>query len=223
MSASIAGCLLLDPRCLNVSVKRRGDDFIDKMCIVRFMTDPKAVLRDQARKHRSLTDTRHEEIEAATPLFFDTLKPAADAVIAAYWPKGREFDPTHILETALKNGHRCALPKIEKDTKVLSFIEWTHETELTKGPHGILEPQSGEVLEPDIFIVPMLAFDRKGHRLGQGGGYYDATLAHFRAKKDVTAVGIAYASQAVLFNLPTEDHDQQMDRILTPQGITKCT
>lgn len=184
------------------------------------MSDQKTVLRDQARKHRTLTDISNEDIEAATPLFFDTVKPQQGQVIAAYWPKGREFDPTHILEEALNKGFRCALPKIEGDSKVLTFIEWTKDTAFKPGPFGIMEPQNGEALEPDIFIVPMLAFDRKGHRLGQGGGYYDATLAHYRAKKDVTAIGIAYAAQAVLFNLPVEDHDQQMNWILTPQGIT---
>lgn len=187
------------------------------------MSDQKPVLRDQARKHRTLTDISHEDIEAATPLFFDNVQPEAGKIIAAYWPKGREFDPTHILETALDKGYRCALPKIEKGSKVLSFIEWTKQTHLTPGPYDIMQPDSGETVEPDIFIVPMLAFDRKGHRLGQGGGYYDATLAHYRAKKQVVAVGIAYAAQAVLFNLPVEDHDQQMDWILTPQDITAYT
>lgn len=184
------------------------------------MSDQKAVLRDQARKHRTLTDISHEDIEAATPLFFDAIKPQTGQVIAGYWPKGREFDPTHILETALDHGIQCALPKIQEKTKLLSFIEWTRETEFKAGPYGIMEPQDGQALEPDIFLVPMLAFDRKGHRLGQGGGYYDATLEHYRSKKEITAIGIAYAAQAVLFNLPVEDHDQQMNWILTPQGIT---
>ena len=83
-----------------------------------------------------------------------------------------------------------------------------------------MEPQSNEAVEPDILIVPMLAFDRKGIRLGQGGGYYDATLETLRNKKTIQAIGVAYASQAVLFTLPAEAHDQKMDYILTPQGIT---
>ena len=184
------------------------------------MSEQKAVLRDQARKHRILTDIREEDVEAATPLFFDTLKPGKDKVLAAYWPKGREFDPTHILETAHKDGFTCALPKVREDTKVLSFIKWSPETSLTKGAFGIMEPEDGEEIEPDFFVVPMLAFDRKGTRLGQGGGYYDATLAHYRGQKDIKAVGIGYSFQAVLFTLPVEEHDQKMDYILTPQGIT---
>ncbi len=184
------------------------------------MSDQKEVLRDQARKHRTLTDIRHEDVEDATPLFFDTVQPQEGQVIAAYWPKGREFDPTHILEQALEKGFKCALPKVEADTKILKFIEWDNKAKLIKGAFGIMEPESNEEISPDIFVVPMLAFDRRGSRLGQGGGYYDATLSHYRGQKDITAVGIAYALQAVLFSLPVEAHDEKMDYILTPQGIT---
>jgi len=184
------------------------------------MSEEKALLREQARKHRTLTDTRDEDIEAATALFFDTIQPKENQIIGAYWPKGREFDPTHILEQALKKDIKCALPKVENDSRILKFIHWSQDSKLTKGAYGIMEPETGEEVEPDILIVPMLAFDRKGYRLGQGGGYYDATLEHYRAKKAIQAVGVAFASQAVLFTLPAEEHDQKMDWIITPQGIT---
>lgn len=185
------------------------------------MSEQKRTMREQAREHRKFADNRHEDIEAATPLFFDALNPAMDKVIAAYWPKEREFDPTHILEHALSKGHTCALPKVAQDSKVLEFIQYDEKTRLEKGAFGILEPQDGAVISPDIIIVPLLAYDRKGYRLGQGGGYYDATLAHYRSQKEIDAVGIGYASQAVLFTLPVEDHDQKLDWVLTPQGITR--
>lgn len=184
------------------------------------MSEQKILLRDQARKHRELTDSRAEIIEDATTLFFDIIQPQPDQIIAAYWPKGREFDPTHILERALGRNMTCALPKVDADSKVLKFVKWDQSVALTKGAFGIMEPDGDEVVEPDVFLVPFLSFDRKGYRLGQGGGYYDATLAHYRAMKDITAIGIGYAHQAVLFTLPVEDHDQKMDYILTPQGIT---
>ena len=85
----------------------------------------------------------------------------------------------------------------------------------------MLEPvvhEGTQWLEPDVVIVPLLAFDRRGYRLGQGGGYYDATLADLRAKKNIIAVGLAYAQQACLFNLPVEEHDQKLDWVVTPQG-----
>ena len=66
--------------------------------------------------------------------------------------------------------------------------------------------------------MPMLAFDRPGNRLGHGGGYYDTTLRALREKKKITAVGVAYAQQAVLFSLPVEDHDEKLDWIITEQN-----
>ena len=187
------------------------------------MSEQKVALREQARQHREMTDIRGEDVEAATPIFFDTIQPKQEHVIAAYWPKGREFDPTHILETALSKGYICALPKVETDGRILKFVKWDQSVELKKGAYGIMEPNTDDFIEPDIFIVPMLSFDRKGYRLGQGGGYYDATLAYYRDMKEITAIGIGYAHQAVLFTLPVEDHDQKMDYILTPQGITDHT
>ena len=76
-----------------------------------------------------------------------------------------------------------------------------------------------DALLPDILLIPFLSFDRYGYRLGQGGGYYDATLAHLREEKDILAIGMGYAQQAVLFKLPAEDHDQKMDMVITPQNV----
>jgi 5-formyltetrahydrofolate cyclo-ligase len=104
----------------------------------------------------------------------------------------------------------------------LGFAFWKDDMELKRGgEHDVLEPvvnDSTRWLDPDIVIVPLLAFDRRGYRLGQGGGHYDATLEKLRAKKKIIAVGLAYAQQACLFNLPVEDHDQKLDWVITPQG-----
>jgi len=188
------------------------------------MKDMKDLLRDQARKHRARMVSDSAAFEAVRDHFFAALSPPPSAVIAAYWPKGREFDPIPVLEQALENGHICALPVVQADSKILRFMPWTRHTPLAKGAFGILEPAQGageDFIEPDIIIVPLLAFDRRGHRLGQGGGYYDATLAHLRTKKNVIAVGVGYADQAVLFPLPAEEHDQKLDWIITPQGAQK--
>ena len=87
------------------------------------------------------------------------------------------------------------------------------------GAYGICEPQGTDLLEPDLFLVPLLAFDRKGYRLGQGGGYYDATIKAYRDKKEIQAIGIGYGMQAVVFNLPIEEHDQKMDLVITPEQV----
>ncbi len=184
------------------------------------MSDHKNTLRIEARKHRAWIDPLSEDPLQAADLFFETIKPQKDQIIAGYFPKGREFDALTVLEEALKREIKCALPVIQKDTRVLRFIEWDHDARMQPGTHNIDEPledAAHKPVEPDIFIVPLLAFDRRGTRLGQGGGYYDATLAHYRSKKDIIAVGMCYSKQAVLFKLPEEEHDQQLDWVITPK------
>lgn len=188
------------------------------------MIEQKRILRDQARKHRARMNIRGGDAESAASHFFESIAPPAGLSIAAYWPLGREFDTLPLLARALELGHSCALPVIQPGSKILKFVRWTDGTELAPGPHGVMQPPAGAVtewIEPDILIVPLLAFDRKGYRLGQGGGYYDATIGALRGERNVLAVGLAYAEQAVLFNLPAEGHDEPMDWIVTEQGAER--
>jgi len=181
------------------------------------MSESKQNLRDQARKHRASMDPFAEDPEHAANLFFETIKPSPDQIIATYCPKGKEFDALCVAEAALKNGHKTVLPVIQKDTRILKFLTWNAQSEMKPNQYDIPEPANGEALTPDIIIVPFLAFDRRGTRLGQGGGYYDATLNALRKEKDILAIGMGYSSQAVLFNLPREDHDEPLDWVITPK------
>lgn len=185
------------------------------------MTD-KQILRTEALRHRARFDPRSENIEAVTDRFFLSVNPRMDQVIAAYWPLDREFDTRPLLDELLRRGFKCALPVMQKDSLILRFALWRDAMPLKESSFGVMEPAVNnltEWAEPDIAIIPMLAFDRRGYRLGHGYGYYDATLAGLRSKKQVLAVGVAYGQQACLFNLPAEDHDQKMDVIITPAGI----
>ncbi len=184
------------------------------------MTDlSKDDLREQARIHRTQLPPDITAPEEAARLFIEHVAVSPGQVVAGYWPIGKEFDVRYILDDLLKAGVTCALPVAGKDTRIMRFIRWTAELPLTKGVHGTMEPADGDHVDPDILLVPLLAFDRRGYRLGQGGGYYDATLADLRARKHIVAVGVGYAQQAVLFNLPVEDHDQKLDMIITPRGV----
>lgn len=190
------------------------------------MSASKETLRTEAKRHRVLIDPRSEDADLACANLFEALKPGRDLTIGAYWPKDREFDPRPILDRFLKEGNPCALPVVQKDSLILKFAKWDDSMDLAQGPFDVLQPvinESTQWLDPDIVIVPMLAFDRRGYRLGHGGGYYDATLADLRARKAIIAVGVAYAQQACLFNLPVEDHDQKLDWIITPQGAMSYT
>ena len=185
------------------------------------MTDLKDTLRQEARQRRAQVDPARESAQAAADLFFSHVNPSKNLSIAGYWPKGREFNPVPILERALLAGHICALPLVQKGSRVLRFARWDKDTVMEEGAHGIMQPAVNEQtqwVEPDIILVPLLAFDKKGYRLGQGGGYYDATLADLRSRKDILAVGVAYAQQACLSDLPVEEHDEKLDWVITPKA-----
>ncbi len=199
----------------------------------------KKSLREEALRFRNTIDPSSEDVDQVVSEFFECLKPQAGQVVALYWPKGREFDTGPLIEALLKQEITCALPVIPQtqpspdggegstageETKIMKFARWDETISLVKGPFDIMQPEvNGKTqwLDPDIVVAPMLAFDRQGHRLGYGGGYYDATLAALRARKPVQAVGIAYSAQAVLFNLPAEPHDQKMDWIITPHKVQR--
>lgn len=185
------------------------------------MDNPKIHLRQEALKHRAQTVIGVHEAEAARDLFMSALKPQKGQVVSAYWPKDREFDTYPILHQLLESGITCVLPVIQKGAKILRFAKWDEQAQMHESRFGILEPVvkgESDFLDPDILIVPLLAFDRRGHRLGYGAGYYDATLRDLRARKKIIAAGLAHASQACLFNLPADDHDQRLDWVITPQG-----
>jgi len=187
----------------------------------------KETLRLEAQRHRDRIELlgQNEDPEHACALFFETIKPAPGQNVALYWPKGKEFDTGAIIERLLKEGIGCALPVMatDRDDKVLRFARWDESVALVEGPFKVMQPVVDEAtkwITPDIIVVPLLAFDRRGQRLGYGGGYYDATLAALRAQKpDLIAAGVAYAQQAVLFNLPAEPHDQKLDWVITPQKV----
>ena len=185
------------------------------------MTEPKKeTLRHEAIRHRDRIDPGSENFDSAITLFFDNIHPVKDQIVGLYWAKGREFNPDGILERLLREGYECALPVVRQGSKELGFALWKDGDPLAEGPFGILQPAADAAakwVDPDIVVVPLLAFDRRGYRLGYGSGYYDVTLAALRAKKKIIAVGLGYGQQAVLFNLPSEPHDEKLDWVITPQ------
>lgn len=190
------------------------------------MTDTlsKNSIRHEALLHRDRIDPREESAEDAAENFINSIKPQKNQIIALYWPKGREFDTMPLLHDLLKGGWVCALPVMQKDDLRLKFARWVEDAPLAPGPFDIMQPVVNDQTkwaDPDIFVVPMLAFDLQGNRLGYGKGYYDATLQHYRAMKDIVAVGYGYSQQAVLFKLPVGPQDEKMDWIVTPQSVKK--
>lgn len=176
-------------------------------------------LRHTAREHRHKIQQHPDYAEAAAKNFVDHFLSDIPKSVALYMPSGSELDTFPLAEILWARGATVLLPVIDGEKRILKFVPWQKDSTLQKNRFGIFEPVSDEFFIPDIILVPLLAFDQQGYRLGQGGGYYDATLADMRAKKDLIAVGYAYAEQAVLFALPREKHDQRLDFVVTPQKI----
>lgn len=183
------------------------------------MSDQKQIYRIEAMRHRERIDIRQEDPDIAADNFISAIKPQAGQIIAGYWPKGREFDTAPLLDKLIKMGCRVCLPVITPNSRILDFVFWNEDAPLVQGKFDVLHPplENAQYVTPDIVIVPLLAFDRRGNRLGYGGGYYDATLENLRDNGNVIAAGFAYSQQAVLFNLPSEPHDQKLDWVITPQ------
>ncbi|MEI9994978.1 MAG: 5-formyltetrahydrofolate cyclo-ligase [Rhizomicrobium sp.] len=175
----------------------------------------KADLRARARAHRA-TLTRAGYADAVARYAGD-LALAPGAIVAGYFPFRDEADPRGLMAALSARGHALALPSVEPG-RPLSFRAWKMGDAMhaNANAYGIPEPAAAApAVTPAVVLVPLLAFDATGHRLGYGGGYYDRTFA---VLKDVRAIGVAYAGQEVPA-LPREAHDHPLDAVITETGV----
>jgi 5-formyltetrahydrofolate cyclo-ligase len=173
-------------------------------------------LRMRGLRRRLAADAPDAAFRAAVNLPLETLPPAA--VVAVYYARGSELDPTPLAERLILAGHLPALPVARGRDGLLQFHRWSPGEALEPDAVGVPSPpSSAPAVTPDLVVAPLLAFDRKGGRLGQGGGHYDRTLQNLRAGGGVFVLGLAYAGQEVEA-IPMEPHDQRLDAILTEAG-----
>jgi 5-formyltetrahydrofolate cyclo-ligase len=140
--------------------------------------------------------------------------------VSAYLPVRNEIDPRPVMLSLFGLGYRICVPIIEGRGRPLRFRAWTPGVELVAGPYEVPMPASGEWLEPQALLVPMLAFDRRGHRLGYGGGFYDRTIEGLRARGEVHCFGFAYAAQEIP-EVPDGGNDMRLDAIITEAGVMR--
>ena len=187
-----------------------------------------AALKKQARSDASdIRKTIHENSgsEAGIALAARGLpikKSPQQQIISAFHSFGTEVSTFELFDRLVRDGWTTALPIVVAKNTPLVFRKWAPGEPLVSGLWGIqIPPDTAPEVQPDVLLVPLLAFDRKGFRLGYGGGFYDRTLEKLRAVKNVTAIGVAYAGQevdAVLRNA----HDQQLDWIMTDREVIAC-
>ncbi|OAN77696.1 5-formyltetrahydrofolate cyclo-ligase [Sulfitobacter sp. EhC04] len=137
--------------------------------------------------------------------------------LSGFMPIRTEIDPTPAMAEAAAHGP-VGVPVIQAAGTPLKFARWQPGAEMVPGVFGALIPAEPDYFEPEILIVPLLAFNRRGGRLGYGGGFYDRTLEMLRAKRPTLAIGFAFAGQEV-DDLPLEPTDQPLDLIVTEAGV----
>ena len=187
--------------------------------------DAKAVLRREAAARRDAlpADSRQAAVAAIAAQKFP-LPIAPGTIVSGFMPMKTEINALPLMRKLAEAGAQLALPVVEGRGKPLTMRAWRWGEELGSGVvrnvAGIrleAKPDAARV-DPDILLVPLLAFDRAGYRLGYGGGYYDLTIAGLRARKTTTAVGIAFAAQEVL-RVPTTPRDARLDLVLTEREV----
>ncbi|HEY6919192.1 MAG TPA: 5-formyltetrahydrofolate cyclo-ligase [Tabrizicola sp.] len=178
------------------------------------MTDIKAAARAEAFARRAEAFAAGQG--QAAEILADFLAPHRGKVLSGYMPMRSEIDPLPAM--AVHQGP-VGVPVIVAKATPLRFREWSPGCKLVEGTFKALVPEEGAWLEPEVVIVPMLAWDRRGYRLGYGGGFYDRTLELLRARGRVLAVGFAFAAQEVEA-VPTDAFDQRLDAVVTEKGVT---
>jgi 5-formyltetrahydrofolate cyclo-ligase len=194
------------------------------------MTDPAEILqikteaRAQAKLRRAeaAASAGHAAAEAVSEWVSKLLDYSPKTtIVAGYWPIGTELDVRHTLSHLDLIGFGCALPVVVAKGEPLTFRTWTPQTPMERSGLGILAPAATvPEVDPDVLLVPLLAFDRAGYRLGYGAGFYDRTLERLRRSKRVTAVGIGFAGQEV-DSVPRDQYDQPLDWLVTERFLLK--
>ncbi len=179
----------------------------------------KTFLRDQAKRRRAQVAGDEAKVRAAAGALgtrvLDSIDMPDGCAVSAYWPIGSELDPRALMRLLHERGHPVCLPVVTGTGRPLVFRAWAPGDTLEPAGFGTQVPTTGQPERtPRVLLVPMLAFDRDGYRLGYGGGFYDRTLAKLRAEGEVTAVGLAFAAQEVPA-VPRDVSDQHLDWIVT--------
>jgi 5-formyltetrahydrofolate cyclo-ligase len=176
---------------------------------------------------------RHEAHVRRDALSADARKAAAEVIaarafplpiwlgtiVSGFMPLKSEINPLPLMQKLAEQGVRLALPRIVGRGSPLSMRAWEFGALLDRGQWGIREPKAdAPEVDPDVLLVPLLAFDRAGYRIGYGAGYYDMTIRRLRGLKAVTAVGVAFAAQEVP-KIPKTPRDERLDLVLTEHEV----
>jgi|SRR4051812_14326712 5-formyltetrahydrofolate cyclo-ligase len=179
----------------------------------------KKALRESARGTRRELATRCPDFAERIAAFADDLPISSPADVSGYRALAEEADPSRLIAALQSRGCEISYPRVHQKAQPLWFHVPVADEPWLPGAFGIPEPRSTWPRAfPTVLLVPLLAFDNEGYRLGYGGGYYDRTLMHLRRRHSLTAIGVAFAGQEVA-HVAHDAADQRLDMVLTEKGV----
>lgn len=148
--------------------------------------------------------------------------PIPGGFVSSFLAIGEEIDTMPLMRRLWREGQSICLPVMVGKDRPLEFRMWRDGEPLVEVKWGIREPRADAMaVPPDTMLVPLLAFDARGYRLGYGGGYYDRSIAELRAEFNMVVIGLAY-DELEVDAVPHDDYDERLDWVLTPSGPRKC-
>ena len=179
----------------------------------------KSELRNKILKIREKNNKKNIKIDFNKIIDLFKQEKIIKKSIGGYFPVNFEVDDLEILKNFKKKNFDISLPVIKKNFKI-DFYECAFSEPLKINKYGIPEPEKKVLANPDILLVPLVAFDEKLNRLGYGGGYYDRLISKLSKKKKIIKIGLAFSFQKIN-NLPINKYDQKLDYIVTNKYIIK--
>ena len=177
------------------------------------------IRRQMLQMRRAKSAQFQESIQAALQQHLLPLLPPPNLALSGYFAFEDEVNPIPMMHRLHALGYTMCLPVVVAPKTPLLFRQWTPDAPLLEGVYNIPEPlPSAPEVIPDVVLTPLLAFDRRGHRIGFGGGFYDRTLAHLRQHKKILSIGLAFSFQEIPL-VPIEPTDEPLDWILTEKEL----
>jgi 5-formyltetrahydrofolate cyclo-ligase len=181
----------------------------------------KPTLREEARARRAALARVHSDFASRLAEHAEALGIAEGSVVGGYMALKDEADPARLLERLAGRDCLIAFPRVTAKDAPLVFHTARADSDFVLGAFGVREPRAETpTVTPNVLLVPLLAFDAAGHRLGYGGGFYDRTLHALRAEGTLTAIGVGFAGQEIPA-IGGQHHDQRLDMVVTELGVRR--
>jgi 5-formyltetrahydrofolate cyclo-ligase len=177
----------------------------------------KSKLRKKILKIREKNNKKNIQIDFNKIIKILKKEKMTKKIIGGYYPVNFEVDDLGLLKKFEKNRFNISLPVIKKNFQ-MNFYRWSFSELLKVNKYGIPEPETKNIVYPDILLIPLVAFDKNFNRLGYGGGYYDRLIEKLSKKKKIVKIGLALSVQKI-DKVPINIYDQKLDYILTNKYI----